>query len=499
MNIRISQHDPLPPHDRLEGLEHLVLLLPAPRSGKRRPRHPFREVLEERMQRFDFQKDSKKPLIVDLPNATGTRVSLSYLEQDLSPFQILSLARRHAAAHLEQNPRQVALMAPGIQDQTWQARIADAFLSALLAARPLPAFKSRRPKAPRLREIALYGFTSPLPLTRIQAEAEANHLARSLTALPPNELTPGSYRRRIARLAREEGWRMRFLNEKSLVQRGAGAFLAVTRGSPQRDAGIVHLTYTPGTPGRRRPAGSIALVGKGICFDTGGVNLKPARFMHGMHGDMQGSAVALGALLALSRLRVPYTVHCWLALAQNHIGPKAYKQNEVVTACDGTTIEVVHTDAEGRMVLADTLALCARSRPRLILDYATLTGSCIHALSTRYCGACTNRPELNDHIIRAGRESGERVWPFPMDEDFDEALESRIADVKQCTLDGEADHILAARFLQRFTGDIPWIHVDLAAGEHKGGLAHIPTDITGFGIRFTTRLLLDFQVQDVFG
>jgi leucyl aminopeptidase len=146
------------------------------------------------------------------------------------------------------------------------------------------------------------------------------------------------------------------------------------------------------------------------------------------------------------------------------------------------------------MVLADTLALASRSDPGLVIDYATLTGSCVHALGTVYSGAFTNRDALRDDIIQAGRNSGERVWPFPFDADYDSALESRIADVRQCTLDGEADHILAARFLSRFVGDKPWIHIDLSAGSNKGGLAHIPTDTTGFGVRFTLDLLYGQQV-----
>jgi leucyl aminopeptidase len=206
--------------------------------------------------------------------------------------------------------------------------------------------------------------------------------------------------------------------------------------------------------------------------------------------------VALGTLLALSRLKAPFAVDCWLALAQNHIGPHAYKQNDVVTACDGTTIEVVHTDAEGRMVLADTLALASRAKPHLIIDYATLTGTCVYALGTRYSGAFTNREALIAEVIAAGRESGERVWPFPLDEDYDEALQSTIADIKQCTLEGEADHILGARFLRRFVADRPWLHIDLSAGNSKGGLAHIPTEVTGFGVRFTLGLLLDRKIMD---
>jgi leucyl aminopeptidase len=142
------------------------------------------------------------------------------------------------------------------------------------------------------------------------------------------------------------------------------------------------------------------------------------------------------------------------------------------------------------MVLADTLALASKSKPWLLIDYATLTGACVYSLSSRYSGVFSNRETLNNTLTTAGRDSGERVWPFPLDKDFDESLKSGIADTLQCTLEGEADHILAARFLQRFIHDaIHWVHIDLAAGNHKGGLAHIPTDTTGFGVRFTLNLL----------
>lgn len=147
------------------------------------------------------------------------------------------------------------------------------------------------------------------------------------------------------------------------------------------------------------------------------------------------------------------------------------------------------------MVLADTLAIASQAKPDLIIDYATLTGSCVHALGTAYSGAFTNRDEMLVDVIAAGRDSGERVWPFPTDADYDKALDSDIADIKQCALDGTADHILATRFLSRFVGnDIPWLHIDLSASSNKGGLAHVPTDTTGFGIRYTLNLLLDKQV-----
>ena len=160
-------------------------------------------------------------------------------------------------------------------------------------------------------------------------------------------------------------------------------------------------------------------------------------------------------------------------------------------ASNGTTIQVIHTDAEGRMVLADTLALAARTRPRLTIDFATLTGACVYALTERYSGVFTNRPQLADALVAAGSSSGERVWNFPLDEDFDSDLESPVADIMQCSADGKGDHILAARFLKRFIGDDnAWVHVDLSSATRRGGLAHVGTEITGFGVRFALELLL---------
>jgi leucyl aminopeptidase len=233
----------------------------------------------------------------------------------------------------------------------------------------------------------------------------------------------------------------------------------------------------------------VALVGKGICFDTGGHNLKSARTMHGMHKDMNGSAVALGIFLAAAELKLPVRLDCWMAIARNDISPRAYHQNEVVTALNGTTIEIVHTDAEGRMVLADTLALAARAKPDLMVDFATLTGSMHVAVGERYSGVFATREELARRAVAAGAATGERLCAFPMDEDYDEALESEIADVKQCTLEGEADHILATRFLKRFAGDTPWLHVDLSSAKCKGGLGAVATDVNGFGVAWGVEFL----------
>jgi leucyl aminopeptidase len=354
----------------------------------------------------------------------------------------------------------------------------------------MPHRKSKAPPRCDLRSAEVFGGRRG-EFDHAIAAAAGNHLARWLTTLPPNELDCVSYRRALQELARRERWSFRFYDERALARLKAGAFLAVSRANEHRGAGIVRLTYrAPGRAARPR----IGLVGKGICFDTGGINLKAHKSMYMMHGDMQGSAVAVGTLLAVARGGLRADVDCWLALTENEIGPRAYRPQDVVRASNGVTIQVVHSDAEGRMVLADTLALASREKPRLLIDFATLTGACVNALTDRYSGAFTNRPRLNERLQEIGRLSGERVWCFPMDEDFDAELESPIADVMQCTLDSKGDHILAARFLGRFVGkDVPWVHMDLAAAEHKGGLAHVPTEFTGFGVRYAQHLLDDEQ------
>ncbi len=489
MVIRIEHGSGPAPRGTLEQTENLIVFLPADGLERGLGRLPGGEVLRRRVERAGSAGLATAPLVTDLPNPAGTRVSLTTADAGIDTYRLLELARRHVSTHLAHRAREITVIAPGFPASAC-ARILEAVAAATLAgAATMPDFRSKKTPPTALRRLRLFGGGQRLDLARVRAEAEGNNLARELTMLPPNALTPALYRRRIGALARREGWRLRFLDSRALRRKGAGAFLAVAQGSATDDAGIVHLQYRPKTG-----SDPLALVGKGICFDTGGVNLKPAKHMHGMHEDMEGSAVALGTLLALSRLKVPFAVDCWLALAQNHIGPRAYKQNDVVTACNGTTIEVMHTDAEGRMVLADTLALASRERPALIIDYATLTGSCVHALGTRYSGAFTNRPALHPDVIAAGRDSGERVWPFPIDADFDQDLESKVADVRQCTLEGPADHILAARFLNRFVDGRPWLHLDLSSGNHKGGLAHVPTDITGAGVRFTLNLLLDRDI-----
>ncbi len=485
MKIQLKQYLSAIEPSQIEALESLVILVQESDNPTDWGRIPEKKVISERFRRAQKRKGATNPFSTDLPNSQGTRVSLWQVKDDLDTFGYLGLARKIVQQTLAHGSNTLTVQLQKLPAATHQPLV-DALLSALYAACwPITNYKSGKKDKTAAKRLHVYGLKKNVEARAIAATAEGTNTARDLTQLPANMLTPGEYRKRIRKLATQFGWQHKFYSKTQLEQKKAGAFVAVLEANEKSTGGLVHLRYQP----NRRPKRTLALVGKGLCYDTGGINLKPAKFMFGMHEDMGGSAVALGTLIALSRMKVDYAIDCYLALAVNDIGPKGFRPNDVITASNGTTIEIVHTDAEGRMVLADTLAMASKAKPDLMIDYATLTGSCVAALGTTYSGAFSNRDEFNPHIIDAGRSSGERVWPFPQDKSFDAALNSKIADVKQCT-SGGPDHILATRFLSRFVDkDIPWIHVDLAAVNNKGGLAHIPTDTTGFGVRFSVDLL----------
>ena len=408
-------------------------------------------------------------------------------------FERLNLARELVAAATTEKAGILGIAVQGFDTAETAALTAALVAAALAAGAPLPEFKHKATPA-KIKSLRLLGLDEKPDLDRLRAEARGNHLARWLTALPPNKLDATAYADLTRSLAGEHGWDFKRYGIKELTKLGAGAFLAVAQGNADESAGIIRLRYRPAA---KSEAPAVALVGKGIIFDTGGTNLKPFQSMLDMHGDMQGSAVALGTLLALSSLRVPFAVDCWLAITENRTGPTAYKSQDLITALNGKTIQTIHTDAEGRMALADTLTLACRESPGLVIDYATLTGSCIDAITTRYSGAFTNRPDWHPRLKRTGRASGERVWPFPIGEEFLEDLKSPVADLMQCTVKGTGDHIYAASFLAEFVEkDTPWIHIDLAAGEHDGGLGHVPTKVTGCGVRLTLALLLDENIGE---
>jgi len=467
--------------DRLDHL--LVLMPPAPQPSRFRglPKAGFLRSLLQRS-----VKAGQALVTTYLDNKRQTAITLAVVDRT-EGFELLCLARKLVGETRRIKAAKLGLLVPGFAIEERDRIIAAVVRAAAAAAFALPHFKSERSGGKTgPRSMKLLATDPRVSLESARAGCLGNNIARWLTALPPNKLTAASYRSATRALAEEHGLHYDFFDTDRLERLGAGAFLAVAQGNANRDAGIVRLSYRP--EGSDRPA--LALVGKGILFDTGGINLKPFKSMLEMHADMQGSAVALGTAIELSERKVAYAFDAWLAITENQISPTAYKSQDVVVAANGTSIQVIHTDAEGRMVLADTLALAAREKPDLIIDFATLTGTCVAALTTRYSGVFSNRAGAVRDLLDASSRSGERVWPFPLDADFDEPLKSDTADVKQCAVEGAGDHIFAARFLKRFVPDeIAWLHMDLSAGQHKGGLGPIATDITGFGVAYTLALL----------
>lgn len=479
MSIKIHQNAANASEITLKSHYHVLFALP-----ENKPENiPFWHILNTKLKRIksEYECLSSNPVTIDLPN--GGLASFVILNDNLNTFQRHTLLRKAAKPLLDEKPENIAICVFG--DETARRTYAcAAYYVVAVNTTNLPSRK-KDSKQTSLENVYIYGYQAEHDYSYVNARVAGNELCRQLTMTPPNELTPGIYRDKLTALAKTYGWQHEEFDMPTLKKMGAGAFAAVGQGSEPQDAAIVHLTYQS-----QEAKKHVAIVGKGICFDTGGHNLKPAKYMLGMHEDMNGSAVAIGILLAATKMNLPVKIDCWLAIAQNHISPSAYKQNDVVTALNGMTIEIVHTDAEGRMVLADTLTLASRQKPDLMIDFATLTGSMMTALGDRMSGVISNRAELSCKAVGAGDKAGERIVAFPYADDFDSDLDSDIADIKQCTLEGGADHIHAARFLGKFIeNDIPWLHTDLSSANRKGGLGAVQSDTNGFGVGFGFEML----------
>ena len=489
--IRIYQQVGRVTAKQLEAMDQLLLILP-----KRIPASLWNKLPEGQKLKAAMRRragDAVPAIHTRLGNKKLTLVAGATMAADATAFDQMTLARRLVVSATADKPGSLGVWVVGFDDTAAASIARNVVAAALAVAFRLPAFKSHEPPQ-KIRNIRLVGLSEKIDLDRVRAEADGNNLARWLTAMPPNKLDAANYADLLQALAKEHGWQYKRYTTRELEKLGAGAFLAVAQGNDDDSASIVRLRYRPDSA---KASADLSLVGKGIIFDTGGTNLKPFQSMLEMHGDMQGSAVAVGTLLAMSKLGVPLAVDAWVALTENRTGPTAYKSQDLVVAANGKTIQTIHTDAEGRMALADTLVFASREAPGLIVDYATLTGSCINAITTRYCGVFTNRPDWHPRLKRTGQRSGERVWPFPIGKEFLEDLKSSVADLQQCAIKGTGDHILAGSFLAEFVeDDVPWIHVDLSAGNHKGGLGPVPTDVTGFGVRYTMSLVLDEEILE---
>jgi leucyl aminopeptidase len=330
-----------------------------------------------------------------------------------------------------------------------------------------------------------------------QSYAEGCLLARNLANLPANHLTPTRLGEEARRLARRFGLRCRLLGPAALEREGMAALLAVTRGSPQEPRLIVVETPPErGTGGgrrqgrgrRRRASDLVALVGKGVTFDAGGISLKPPQKMDLMKNDMSGAAAVLGATLILRQLDSPARLLVVIPACENLPDGNAYKPGDVIGTAAGKTVEIQNTDAEGRLILADALHFAVRRQPDWLIDAATLTGSCATALGEQFAGLMGTSAELMEILQQAGGETWERVWPLPLVAEHRKAMESDLADLKNLG-PRTAGMSHAAAFLAAFLPDsLPWAHLDIAGpvwSESGGPLG--PKGATGFGARLLAR------------
>ena len=364
-----------------------------------------------------------------------------------------------------------------------------------MALSPIGELKTDRPRkdpVPTAWKL-LAGADRAAELRRGVAEAEAYAagclFARELVNLPPNILTPIELANRAKAMAKEEGLSCTVLAVPQLRKLNMGGLLGVGQGSRQEPR-LISIRYkAPGAAGRKAP--TFALVGKGITFDTGGISLKPGANMDLMKTDMGGAAAVLGAVMTAARLRLPVNIHVVVPTAENMPDGLAIKPADVLTMANGKTVEVLNTDAEGRLILGDGLWYAGRDKPDHIIDAATLTGACVVALGSYFAGIMGNSGELMDALSQAGGETHERVWPLPLVDEFKDEVKGTWSDLKNLGNGREGGAETAAAFLSFFVDEgTSWAHVDIAGPSHTASpQPTCPKGGTGFGSRLIARTM----------
>jgi len=329
------------------------------------------------------------------------------------------------------------------------------------------------------------------PLRKAVGYAEltsgAANRARDLTNAPSNEVTPAALAGYARKLARRPGMKCRVMGPEELKRRKMNGILGVGKGSTNTPRFII-VEYAP----REASAAPIVIVGKGITFDSGGISIKPSEKMDEMKGDMAGAAVVLCTLDAISQLKLPLRVVGLVPAAENLPSGTALKPGDILRMASGKTVEILSTDAEGRLLLADALHYAGSYKPQAVIDIATLTGACVIALGEHASGLLGNDRALIERIKRAAEQTWERVWELPLWDDYAEPLKSEVADTTN-TGGKPGQTIVAAKFLQKFVANYPWAHLDVAGTSWvEKEKPYVPKGATGFGVRLLTRLLTDW-------
>jgi leucyl aminopeptidase len=356
----------------------------------------------------------------------------------------------------------------------------------LLAAYAYRAHKTAKPEEQRLEQLALSAHHDVSEaVDRARTVAAAANAARDLQNSPANELTPTRLAERARALAEETGMTVEVMGREEIEAAGMGAFAAVARGSDEEPR-LITLRHEP--DGAAGPL--LGLVGKAVTFDSGGISLKPGTKMSEMKFDMSGGAAVLEGIGAIARLELPVRVVAVIGATENLPSGHALKPGDIVRAKSGTTIEIINTDAEGRLVLADCLTHAIEQGAERLVDFATLTGAIVTTFGDTHAGLFGSDDAWCEAVGEAGLRAGELVWRLPLHEDYAKAIEGRYADIVNAVENRKAGSIVAAEFLKRFTGDVPWAHVDIAGTAWDTGKAYAAKGGTGFGVRLIVQLAL---------
>jgi leucyl aminopeptidase len=373
---------------------------------------------------------------------------------------------RRVGGRLGRKAREIRMEEAGLEwPKAFGAEQAKAFVEGtILGSYQYNLYKTQMKETPKeLQKLVLKvnpGALASLKTAVKTAESYAAGaiLARDLINGPPSDVTPQVLVDAARKIARSnKNIKLKVYTKKDLKRMGAGGLLGVNIGSAQEPF-LIHLHYKP----VGKPKKSVALVGKGITFDSGGLSLKPAGSMETMKMDMSGGAAVLGVFSQIAQFKPGVEVHGIVPTTENMPGGKAYKPGDVLKAMNGKTMEVLNTDAEGRLILADGLSYAVRQKPDEIIDLATLTGACVVALGSLISGALSNEPKLLAKFQAATEAEGERIWEMPLVKEYRDDIRSKVADIKNIGGGREAGTIIGGLFLQEFVGDTPWIHLDIA-------------------------------------
>jgi leucyl aminopeptidase len=383
-------------------------------------------------------------------------------------------------------PRRIALALPARS----QAEAEAVALGALLGGYAFGRYRSE-PAGQAALTLAATGGHAAEAARRAEVLATAVTLARDLVNTGPSDLVPATFAARAGQIAAEAGIGITVLDEQALAEGGYGGIIGVGQGSvhPPR---LVRLEYAPTGASK-----ALVLAGKGITFDSGGLSLKPAKAMETMKSDMGGAAAVLAAMQAISTLALPVRVVGYLPLAENMPSGTAQRPSDVLTMYGGTTVEVLNTDAEGRLVLADALARSASDSPDVLIDVATLTGAQIVSLGSRVAGVMANDDALRDAVVDAAGRAGEAMWPMPLPDELRKGLESSVADLTNVAPDRNGGMLVAGLFLREFVPlGVRWAHLDIAGPAYNEGPPHGYTPKGGTGAATRTLVQIAQDMAD---